>query len=420
MRIRLRYLLPVMVGPISIFLFYNIYPLKQNEILFTTTVVGLVVSFAAFVIAMLTYTSIDSVNVITQMEGNVLENDSYVTSFTSLLREFNMEDPDRAADEIFQKLEQRFSKNSRTAIDFASHLQYFIDLIVFFPYLFRSSDETEARMDKLLLIIDQRKRALLSISSGNLILIDETVKLIGSIISYQKLSKSKGQLGSSILDVRGTMLKNSVTQTVYYNYLGLYYNTKANSILRRKFELGHINFFSIKGLQEVKYKVNWMSDEEIELFTLYLLEAKNAFQKAMNFGKSDVMWEGFIKYNEARSTYLLKLVHSQYEGKNWDEIMNEALIARNRITILSKDIFEEEERPHLQEAFHFEKLLAGLVKINILLVENKNVTDAFNRIKYSYPTYDGILDDPIMKEPYNGKDPIIHKFRNDIIEFINK
>lgn len=129
-------------------------------------------------------------------------------------------------------MEDNFKNNSKTAKDFANSLQHFIDVIIFFPYLFTASEENKEKMDKLFKLIKKKKRQLLSVSSGNLILIDETEKLIESIINYQIFKNENSNLESTILEVRGSMLKNSVTQTVYYNYLGLYYNAKANSIIR--------------------------------------------------------------------------------------------------------------------------------------------------------------------------------------------
>lgn len=205
---------------------------------------------------MKTYLSIDSVNVITKMEGNVLENENYVTSFTSLLKQYDMEDPDQVGEEIFKNLEKKFTKQSKTAIEFASSLQYFIDIIVFFPYLFNSKDDTYRskniiRMGKLLKLIEKRKNTLVSISTGNLILIEETVKLIRAIINYQKLVDERDMVDSTLLEVKGTMLKNSVTQTVYYNYLGLYYYRKANHVLRRTISLDSMDVFSIEGLKRI-------------------------------------------------------------------------------------------------------------------------------------------------------------------------
>jgi hypothetical protein len=289
------YIAIVVVAAVTVFMSYKVHPIKSTADLvsFTTTVVGLVVSFSAFIFAMKTYLSIDSVNVITQMEGNVLENENYVTSFTSLLKEYNMEHPDNVGEEIFKNLEKKFTRNSKTAMEFASSLQYFIDIIVFFPYLFNSKDENyrnndKKRMSKLLKLIEKRKNTLISISTGNLILIEETVKLLNSIINYQKLAHESKTVDSALLEVKGTMLKNSVTQTVYYNYLGLNYHRKANHVLRKRIDLDGLDVYSIKGLQKIHQNLSRLSDDDVELFMIYLQEAKACFQKAGNSKEKDM------------------------------------------------------------------------------------------------------------------------------------
>jgi hypothetical protein len=405
---------------ISIFISYEIYSFKSNTtslVEFVITVVGLVVSFTAFIIAMKTYLSIDSVNVITQMEGNVLENDNYVTPFTMLIRVYGAENSKGVSKQVFTHLNPRFEKGSKTAIDFAANLQYFIDVIIFFPYLFNPGDENREenieKMTKLLNSVDKRVKALNSVSTGNLILIEETIKLIKSITDYQKLEV---QDTFNILDVRGTMLKNAVTQTVYYNYLGLFYNQKANSILRKKYGLGETDFFSIDGLIQVKQRVGQLSSEDKELFTLYLKEAKKAFQQALEHRHNDMMWEGFIKFNEARSTYFLQIVGIT-DQVDWQTIMNEGLVARNLLNLLVKDIIDKDHTTYLQEAFKFENYLAGLVKMNILIAEGQPITDTFNRTKYEAPYYVGILEDPLLKETYTGNFNKVKDYQNRIIQY---
>ncbi|MFD1020222.1 hypothetical protein [Thalassobacillus hwangdonensis] len=417
-----RYIFIVFGAALSFFICYFIFPFKDTAefIQFTTTVTGLIVSFSAFIFAMKTYLSIDSVNVITQMDGNVLENENYVTSFTSLLRVYDMETSKKVGDEIFKQLEDRFSKESKTAIEFATHLQYFIDIIVFFPYLFNAADENRQRnidkMDHVLELIDQRKQAFLAVSTGNLILIDETVKLIKSITTYQQLThRNDKQVTSTLLDVRGTMLKNSVTQTVYYNYLGLYYNKKANGILRRKYDMDNLDFFSTEGALKVKQTIHTqLSSEDLELFILYLNEAKYAFHQALENGHKDVMWEGFIKYNDARSTYLLQQTSVTYEGEDWQSIMNDALVARNRLNILISDILERETPSHLQESFNFEYHLASLAKINLLIAEKQDITDSLGQLKYAYPSYEGLEKDPLLETSFEGKFDKINAYQQEI------
>ncbi|UXH43230.1 hypothetical protein N5C46_16240 [Rossellomorea vietnamensis] len=422
-RLPYHYISIVIVAVISVYVCLKVYPIKNTAdlVLFVTTVGSLVVSFSAFIFAMKTYLSIDSVNVITQMEGNVLENENYVTSFTSLLKQYDMEDPDQVGEEIFKNLEKKFTKQSKTAIEFASSLQYFIDIIVFFPYLFNSKDDTYRskniiRMGKLVKLIEKRKNALVSISTGNLILIEETVKLIRAIINYQKLVDERDIVDSTLLEVKGTMLKNSVTQTVYYNYLGLYYYRKANHVLRRTISLDSMDVFSIEGLKRIHQHISLFSDDERELIQIYLQEAKTCFHKAMDVSEKDIMWEGFILYNEAKSTYLLQLLQGNHEGQNWEAMMNQALTARKRITIFLHDILERDTPSHLQTAFEFENQLAGLVKMNILIAEKKDITDSFNKEKYVYPLYEGLLQSRLIQRPNPGSFKKIEEFQEDIVK----
>ena len=408
-KVSFRYIFVFIFFSVAIASCYMLYTIEDANdlIIFITTVAGLVVSSSAFIVAMSTYLSIDSVNVISQMEGNVLENENYITSFTSLIKEYDMKDSKTAGDKIFTNLEERFTKNSKTAMDFATNLQYFIDLIVIMPYLFNPEDEQREqhinRMSKLLRKIDKRKQALLAIGTGNLILIEETVQLIKSIVNYQKLIDTNDLLtNSTLLEVRGTLLKNAVTQTVYYNYLGLYYNKKAFHVLLKQFNVNQLDFFSLDGLSELKKRLPLLSSEATELVTIYLTEAKICFDKALQHGENDLMWEGFIKYNLARTTYLLQLLLPAHEESEWQKMMNEALIARRRLTILINDTLPNEETSHLQEAFRFEYLLASLININIAITEKKDVTDSFGRPKYKFPHYDGLKEDFFITPPYNG------------------
>lgn len=395
----------------------------KDMVLFSVTVMSLVISFIAFIISVQTYLSIDSVNVITQMEGNVLENENYVTSVTSLLNEYDMNESQEVGEAIFRNLESRFTKKSKTAIEFATNLQYFIDIIVFFPSLIHAPNENQQnnidRMNRLLRLIEKRKEALLAISTGNLTLIDETVKLINCVIHYQKLIHTDDyKIAATLLEVRGTMLRNAVTQTVYYNYLGLFYNKKAMNIMRRNPGLEHADFFDILVLRKVIRQINALENEEAELFTMYLLESKKAFQKALDNSKDDVMWNGFIKYNDARSTFFLQIIQPDYEGEGWKEMMDGAILARCRLNHLISDMVLTEAPNHLQRFFKYQEYLAKLVKINILIATKENITDGFQQTQYAYPGYRGLKEDRIVKESYSGEFKNIKKYQERILSFL--
>lgn len=425
--IPLRYIIIAVVGIIATLVCVKIYHFKSTAdlITFTTTVSSLLVSFTAFIFAMKTYLSIDSVNVITQMEGNVLENENYVTSVTSLLKEYDMKESNNVAEAIFIKLERKFAKESKTALAFAGNLQYFIDIIVFFPSLFNTSDEKEKqqninRMNKILALIEKRKKSLLAISTGNLILIEETVKLIRCVMNYQELvHTNQYNIASSLLEVRGTMLKNSVTQTVYYNYLGLFYNKKAIVILSNKYHLPN-NLLDIAILQQLQVKMdkNPLSNEEYELFMMYVEEARKAFEKALKNCRDDVMWHGFIKYNDARTAYFLGLVE-QREDHEWHNIMNEAIIARKKLNILIDDILDLSYKTHLQEHFIYQEYLARLVKMNIHIAEKQDITNTQGEPTYLYPDYLELNEDPFIKVPYTQEVHKINAYQEDIKNYVS-
>ncbi|WP_088072006.1 hypothetical protein [Gottfriedia luciferensis] len=422
------YILIAILGSFSIYICIKIFPFKTTTDLinFTITFLSLVLAFIAFIIATQTYVSIDSVNSISQMEGNVLENENYVISITSLLREYYMQDPKDVGTAIFNHLENKFKKKPKSAIEFAESLQEFIDLIVFFPSLFQSTDkhqkENIERMNNLLRTIDKRKVALIAVSTGNLILIEETVKLIKCVMNYQELIHTdQYKIASSLLDVRGAMIKNSVTQTVYYNYLGLFYNKKAMYIIRQKFELGNRDFFDVEVLKKIVAQIGELTSEEIELYKMYLDESRSAFKKAIECCKNDIMWTGFIKYNDARSAFFSQLVFTEEYNKdaneNWTSIMNEAITARSKLNLLIKDTFQESIKSHLQEAFIYQEYLARLVKINILIAENKDITDTLGKVIYQYPNYEGLEDDKYINGTYTGMFRKINDYQNEIVRY---
>jgi hypothetical protein len=200
--------------------------------------------------------------------------------------------------------------------------------------------------------------------------------------------------------------------------LGLYYYRKANRVLRRTISLDNVDVFSIEGLKKIHQHYSLISDDDRELIQIYLQEAKTCFHKAMDVSEKDIMWEGFILYNEAKSTYLLQLMQDDQERQNWEEMMNQALTARKRITIFLHDILEKDIPSHLQTAFEFENQLAGLVKMNIFIAEKKDITDSFNKEKYYYPLYEGLLQSRLIQRPNPGGFKKIEEFQEDIVRHL--
>jgi hypothetical protein len=171
-------------------------------------------------------------------------------------------------------------------------------------------------------------------------------------------------------------------------------------------------------LKEVIRKISILDGEELELFTMYLNESKKAFQRALDNCKDDVMWEGFIKYNDARSTYFLQLVTPDDNQNDWNVLMNEAIVARGKLNFLVKDLLETETPTFLQEEFIYQEYLARLVKINILIAEKRDIHDTLNNSRYLYPHYEGLKNDRLIKESDIGNVVKIREYQEKILNHI--
>lgn len=423
LRLFMTYLYVALIFGAAIILSIQIFIVEAGVDLFNFTIsfVSLVVAVIAFDISLKTYVSIDSVNALNKMEGSLLENENYTTSLTSLLKTYNMTDGDNVGEAIFKDLEARFKKKSKSAIDFSGNLQYFMDLIVFFPYLFNSANDKQAenmeRMENLLNLIEKRKNSLLAVSSGNLLLIEETVKLITFIMHYQRIINQQDyNVTSSILEIRGSVLKNAVSRTIYYNYLGLFYNKKAMNLLRG--QIGNADLLEIKTLKQFIGNVDSYPKEELEIVKMYLMEAKKAFVKAAESCEDDVMWNGFIKFNDARTTFFMQIVGMDDIHLNWRHLMSEAIQTRKKLNLLIRDLIDTDSRTYLQEAFIFEEYLSKLVELNFLIATESDFIDSSNDQTYLAPNFIGLEKNPYIQVPYEGPFDRIQKYQMEILDHL--
>ncbi|MDI5834428.1 hypothetical protein ODY93_23045, partial [Shewanella xiamenensis] len=68
---------------------------------------------------------------------------------------------------------------------------------------------------------------------------------------------------ADLLHVRGPILRNPVTKTIYHNYLGLYYNKKGMHLLKESLSMGARDILSIDGLDSVRSNIDSLSPSVI-------------------------------------------------------------------------------------------------------------------------------------------------------------
>ena len=401
---------------LSAFLAVWVYDLKEGKDLlsFTISTVSFCIAVLALFITVRTYTSIDSVNNISKMEGNILDNENYVTSLPELINQFKSQNENTLEKEIFDSIEHKLKKESETAVLFADTLQYIIDLIVLFPAVFNASETNKVlykkRMDTILSEVDRRCEILHSVSKGNSIQITETIKLFKAVVSYQSfVADDNFNIHADLLHVRGPILRNPVTKTIYHNYLGLYYNKKGMHLLRESLNMNSVDILSIDGLELAQKNINTIEPSILEEVSMYLKSAAEQFDKALKVSSEDVMWPGFINYNKARTVYFLALLSNS--ELNWLDILDEAIESRSRLNRLIDEILMIDRSKsanivstHLREFFLYQEELARTVKLNILLSNN------LTRQNNAPIIYKGINISDISNEKLTGLFVSIQKF----------
>lgn len=354
---------------------YNYYT-EVDSISFAISSLSLIIALISFFISLNTYLSIDNVNKITRMEGNILENTEYTLSLPELLDKYQQEDVNDLAYILFEELKYRFKKDSDTSIAFTNHLQYLTDVLVFFPAIFNStkSDHTfNEKKNELLKIIRKRQKKLNAIvSTGDLIQVDEAIKLIEGVFSYQKFNLTKGiNPGFEILKVRGSILKNAVTRTVYYNYLGLFYNKKALVQIQTIMGLENKNLLQKMYAKRLYDELHNIADSDKEIIRMFLDESINSFIIAKESAKNDLMWSAYIDYNLGRTLFYLEAL-DKADDTLWMENINNAVASRNKLNVIIKEIIPEKQT-HLTNHYIYQELLARLVRVHLLSASGKSM-----------------------------------------------
>src|SRR5690606_31683523 len=141
--------------------------------------------------------------------------------------------------------------------------------------IFNASDagkmQYRVRMNKILKEVERRRTILHSVSKGNSIQITETIKLFKAVVSYQNLvADGNFNIHADLLHVRGPVLRNPVTKTVYHNYLGLYYNKKGMHLLRDSLNISSQDMLSLENLSLMQNSVSSISPSVVEEAIMYL------------------------------------------------------------------------------------------------------------------------------------------------------
>lgn len=323
------------------------------------------ISIVAFAIAGFTYFSIDVVNTISSMEGNVLSNEQYNVAYHELIHKYEVyTSMQKFDDAVCHDIKQLFMKKKKTCIEFSDDLQAVIDLILWFAYC---GESHFIELDELIDNLHKKNLRLQDgLNGGDRHLLEENVKLIHAVLEYQfgeiqKRRKESGKDMIPLLDVRGDMLYNKVAKIVYYDYLGLEYLKKCRDALNAIVDFDKDAFYP-ESIQKIYQHV--FSTEEREQVQIYIDCGMEAFCQAYELAKGDILWEGYIFYNQARMMALKAIIEKKMQDDCWINKFQEAIYARKKVMVLFcqkkafKDSVQEEDNSYLLHSLRSEYDLA--------------------------------------------------------------
>lgn len=327
----------VILGTIA--LYRRSYFDSVNAIMtFFVGVMSLIISVVALLVSLSTYFSIDSVNAISSMEGNVLCNENYNAEYPLLVKKYSdCKNQQQLEEALFNHLYNELKYNSNTCMEFTDTIQDILDHILWYAYVDTKTQTYKEHINQMIAYLNERYESFSAISNGNQYMLKEHIKLIMNVLNYQSIAHEGGILSPNgkMLNIRGRMFLNGVSKTIYYDYLGLEYHKKAIEFLRN-----HVGFDGEEFVQENMKKIReytYTEDEKNELY-IYLTKAKEAFDNAMTASKNDILWKGYIVFNSARVDLLIRVLEHDFT-KGWDALIKESIVAR--YTVMK--IFAQEE-----------------------------------------------------------------------------
>ena len=398
-----------------------ILPNRSNEVIIA--VVSLDVALLALYISLRTFYSIDEVNAISRMDGNVMENPRYRPNILKAIFEFPQIKFSETSEALMSHMEKLFNNsNKQSGAHLADNVQEVANIMVLIPFFIHTNNQKATsihlkRVSALLKNMKHRVDNFKEISDGSCKLLDETVSLINAIFAYQNVTDTGKSDPSKLLEIRGSIFVNPVTCILYNNYLGLYFLRRARMIIGgQKFTLSP---------RELISNAKACPDDDKAMALVYCSKALESFKRAKEQIGDDMIWNGFVCFNLARAEYLKQILNESFvatSSNDWETYINESIrswMTSNKIIaehFVSKNI---KDLTFLQQALISQENKVRLSKVILQMMKNQPLTD-YNGNPW-VKQYDDITQTSFFKglpeeDPQKQTDSLVE----DIKELIKK
>ena len=397
-------------------------PNSSSEVIIA--IVSLDVALLALYISLRTFYSIDEVNAISRMDGNVMENSRYRPNILRAVFRFPQVGFTDTSKELMEYMEGLFhDKEKQSGAHLADNVQEVADLLVLLPYFIKTNNKDVSainleRISSLLATIKYKVNNFKEISDGSCKLLEETFNLIDSVFAYQQMNAAGESDPSKLLEIRGSIFINPVTNILYNDYLGLYFLKRANAL-----SCGHQTNLSLKQMIDCAKEC---SADDKALALVYYDKAIESFKRAKGNIGDDQIWTGYICYNLARAEYMKQLMGESFgdtSSNDWEVYINESIRSWMTSNVIVAEHFATKmpsgQVSWLQQAFISEEKFVRLSKIILQMMKLQPLTDYNGNIWIK--DYCEITETPFFKTiPQEDPQKLTDKLVEDITELLKK
>ena len=396
-------------------------PDNTNELV--VAVVSLAVALLALYISLRTFYSIDEVNAISRMDGNVMENSRYRPNILRAVFRFPQIGFTETSEALMSHIEELFhDKNKQSGAHLSDSVQEVADMLVLIPFFIQTNDQYASgvhleRVSRLLATIRNRVENFKDISDGSCKLLEETVSLIDSVFAFQKMTATGESDPSKLLEIRGSIFINPVIRILYHNYLGLYFLQRATSLL-----CSHQTGLSLRQAIECA-KGSAVEDKSMAL--VYADKASDSFKRAKENIGDDMIWTAFVCFNIARAEYMKQLIKESFgetTSNDWETYINESIrswMTSNKVIaehFVSK--FPQGQFSWLQQALISQENKVRLSKVVFQMMRQDPLTDYNGNAWVEH--YSEITETPFYKnvpekDPQKRTDGLVEDIRELIM-----
>ena len=378
------FLVVIVVLAIVIFLL-SLYPETRVEtIRDVVTVAGILGAILALSFSYITFKSIDTVSVISKMEGNILENSHYIKNIIGLIKDFELGEyspiitkQEEAREAFLNKLKSFESKRKLTTSGtlVADELQYSLDFMPIMAFLMVKSNRFDKQNQDLIdkeyarvmffrtnynNYVDSLSKYLENLnndSNGSIRVLQEARSLIDATAKYQfaqnkfedeKNEKNLNELFeqdgkeslTAIMKIDSSLLRNIPCRCLYYKYLGLSYMKCANRMLSDNLT------DDIDVIKERREKFYSMNDDDKYFIRANFDEAKKCFSKVLELAGDDLFWST-IYYDLARVEFFQTFYGiGSGEDTRWQVSMQKAIENRFRLVCNLNQALDKNRIPY--------------------------------------------------------------------------